>query len=1286
MSFKVGDRLGGRFVLLERVGHGGMGGVYRAADEQTGRTVAVKVLESPEREAASRFRREANVLASLHHDAIVQSFAHQAEGAAPWIAMEWLAGEDLGVRLRREGMDVSAALAMVRRAADAVGAAHAVGVVHRDLKPGNLFLVDGDPRKVKLIDFGIARLRTGVSDLTAGATQAGAFLGTVGYLAPEQARGEPTVGPASDVFSLGVVLYHCLTGHRPFHGANPTAVLAKILFEDPPPAREHRPDLSPALDALLARCLAKAPSQRPPDGRALAREIDQLTDEGHAPSSVTATPSLGAGEARFVTVVVAAPPPLAGSSLSQVETVLLQRRTPVALEELAERFGAHLERLADGVVVAAMQVESSATDQATRAARFALALAGHWPGLVAMSSGRAEWVGQLPVGAAIDRAMALAQARSREPARPGTVRIDEVTASLLDLRFDVGGAAPIFVLVGERATPAQARTLLGRELPCVGRSAELAALQGLCARSAEESVAQAILLVGSAGVGKSRVRYELVRALVDTEVWVARTDPLSQGSAYGVVAELVRRAVGMAVGDAPDTRWNALQARLARRLPAREVDRVATFLGEVSSTPRPGQPSVELAAARSDPALLRDQIERAFQDWLRAECRVHPVLIVLEDLHWGDAPSVALLGEALRELADHPLCVLGVARPEIREVFPNLWADRPVQEVRLAELSKRAAERLVREALRDRPVTDELVARLVERSAGNAFYLEELCRAVAEGRDGALPESVVAMAAARLDTLDAEDRRVLRAASVFGGSCWRGGLVTLLGGAENTGQIHGRLAGLAQRELLTPRRESRYAGEPEYTFRHALVREAAYASLTDGDRALGHRLAASWLTSVGETDDRVLAEHWERGGEREKAAEQWRRAARAALLAGDFAAAVERAERGARGGAIGEMRLVQAEAHRWLGEFAEASRRADEALSALSRGSRAWIRAAAERAEVAVHLGDHRVSVDLGEELCTVPTRDLDVGQGARIVALLLHDGKMILADRLIERLDVAHASNAAQPGDEALLELAKSYRAMYRGDVADSLAHDRRVVEAFRRMGDEKQVLRYTNSVAYDCVEMGLYDEALSLLTDAIPRAEALRLGTTPSIMRQNLALALHRMGRLEEAVELQRRALAELDAKGDVRFSAASRMYLAMALYDLGRLEEALASATGSADEMSYSETAQVTAFAVVSDCLLGLGRTAEAPAWSGRAYEFLVRGGAVEEGEARVRLSWARALAATGRLDEARAVLATAQERLRTRAAAVEDPTLRAAFLAVPDHAATLATTLPDPPPPR
>jgi len=146
---------------------------------------------------------------------------------------------------------------------------------------------------------------------------------------------------------------------------------------------------------------------------------------------------------------------------------------------------------------------------------------------------------------------------------------------------------------------------------------------------------------------------------------------------------------------------------------------------------------------------MGDQMMRAWQDWLAAEATAQPVVIVLEDLQWGDPPTVSFTDAALRHLKDRPLMVLALARPEVHEVFPKLWAERGTQEIRLGELTRRASEKLVREVLGE-SVTAVTVDRIVQLAAGNAFYLEELIRAVAEGREEALPETVLAMVEARL--------------------------------------------------------------------------------------------------------------------------------------------------------------------------------------------------------------------------------------------------------------------------------------------------------------------------------------------------------------------------------------------------------------------------------------------------------------------------------------------------------------------------------------------------------
>jgi predicted ATPase len=243
------------------------------------------------------------------------------------------------------------------------------------------------------------------------------------------------------------------------------------------------------------------------------------------------------------------------------------------------------------------------------------------------------------------------------------------------------------------------------------------------------------------------------------------------------------------------------------------------------------------------------------------------------------------------------------------EVFPRLWSERQnVQEIRLKELGRRAGERLVRQVLGD-SVGADTVERLVKRADGNAFYLEELIRASAEGRDRALPETVLAMVETRLARLAVEARRVLRAASVFGEVCWESGVVVLLGGAMSQALVAECLARLVEQEVLAVRSDSRFPGEREYRFRHSLLREGAYATLTGDDKRLGHRLAARWLDQSGETDPMMLAGHFERGGDGARAAGHYLRAAEQAFQVFDLDATMARAALGLACAPPPELRL-----------------------------------------------------------------------------------------------------------------------------------------------------------------------------------------------------------------------------------------------------------------------------------------------------------------------------------------------------------------------------------------
>jgi hypothetical protein len=280
---RSGDTVARRFQVERFAGAGAMGLVYRARDVQTGEWVALKVLAHG---SAERFLREARALAEVSHPHIVRYVDHgHTEAGEPYLAMEWLEGADLAQKLQSGPLSLAQALGLARSVAGALAVAHGRGVVHRDVKPSNLFLVLGDPARVKVLDFGAARfIRT-----TSAPTASGIVLGTPGYLAPEQVNEDTAVDGRADVFSLGCVLYECVAGRPAFVAQHVLALLGKILREDPPPLRQVAAHAPEVLEALLIAMLAKDPRGRPASMTAITEALDRLIPAGAgdvAPESV----------------------------------------------------------------------------------------------------------------------------------------------------------------------------------------------------------------------------------------------------------------------------------------------------------------------------------------------------------------------------------------------------------------------------------------------------------------------------------------------------------------------------------------------------------------------------------------------------------------------------------------------------------------------------------------------------------------------------------------------------------------------------------------------------------------------------------------------------------------------------------------------------------------------------------------------------------------------------------------------------------------------------------------
>jgi serine/threonine protein kinase len=295
MPLTPGTRLGA-FEIIASLGAGGMGEVYRARDTRLGREVAIKVL--PEAVAAhadrlARFEREARTVAALNHPNVVTLFAIEEASGIRFLAMELVEGQTLDRVVTPGGLPLSRVLDLAVPMADALVAAHEKGVVHRDLKPGNVMVTREG--RVKVLDFGLAKL--GTDDASLEATQAetvaapisavGQVVGTVPYMAPEQLRGE-AVDARTDLFALGIMLYELTTGRRPFGGATSAEVSSAILRDVPAPIDSVRADLPRDLGRIIGRCLEKDPERRFQTAKDVRNELD-LVRRASEPSAISSS-------------------------------------------------------------------------------------------------------------------------------------------------------------------------------------------------------------------------------------------------------------------------------------------------------------------------------------------------------------------------------------------------------------------------------------------------------------------------------------------------------------------------------------------------------------------------------------------------------------------------------------------------------------------------------------------------------------------------------------------------------------------------------------------------------------------------------------------------------------------------------------------------------------------------------------------------------------------------------------------------------------------------------------
>ncbi len=1144
--FRVETSMAGRTVTHYRIGEclgaGGMGVVYRAWDEVLARDVALKFLPphlSSEAAAKQRFVREAQAAAALEHPNICTIYEiGESDDGQIFIAMPFYRGETLKERIARDALTVDESLDLAIQAARGLGNAHEHGIVHRDIKPGNLVIAPAGV--LKIVDFGIAKLAS------ASATGSDVMRGTVAYMSPEQARGAQLDG-RTDIWSLGVVLYEMLVRERPFRGDHDQVVLRAIMHSEPPPVSQARPAVGRALDGVLARALAKQVEHRFQSAAELAVALEHVRSVGpDRAESIGASSGVSPdGERRQATIVVST---VSGYgelvdalSPARLDGVMGEIRTAAA--EVVRRHDGALHPAGEEELVLLFGIPTTHEDDCIRAVRAALELHRR---VRLMSEALERDVGRtlrlhtgVDVGHVVARPAtggagyliagdaARVSAQLSAHALAGEVWITPECRRLVAPFFETMAREPVVIrerdeplvpLVVIQESGLQTRLEAAERASLTaftGRDHELAVLRR-CLDAAIGGTGQVVSVVGEAGIGKSRLLFEFRHEIDGRNVQLLRGRCQSYGSSTAYLPFIEALRGMLRLDDIDDPTGHLDEVLAAIRELGSELEEFIPLYLRLLSIPSEDYPV---------PGHLRgEQFRHAMQEALAAaftsSARRRPAVMVLEDWHWADDASNAVLEQLIEIVAEFPLLLTVTYRPD----YGVRWSGvGPHTSINLQPLEKSSSLAMLTSLLRAERVPEDLVALLHDRTNGNPFFLEEVCQALveegaieaAQGRvrlTGAadalkLPDTIQAVIRTRLDRLDRDSREILRLASVVGREFSRSIIDRTL---PEVGRLPNALQSLKSAGLI---QQLRVVPDAVYRFKHVLTQEVAYGSLLEHQRKDLHGRVGE---AIEEVHRHRIDEHLERLAHHFSRAGAWRKAIAYALRSAERADA--------------------------LRQFAEAFQILERALGWLARlpedaeHRHTWIEILLRQERLCETLGLRGRQEQIIDELIAVAE---PAGDRAQLAEAYVRQGDVCT---LLRRFD--EAESALRRSLRLRQELAdavgerNTLRSLgllrwHQGRDEEALEFVERALELDQQRGDLEAVLGDLSNIGLVLKGMGKYDGARRYLEDTARLLETLPdgalcfgAGIKRSYILHNLANVHRALGDNDRAQDYLREA----------------------------------------------------------------------------------------------------------------------------------------------------------------